>query len=88
MDETLYDECYIASVDGVHHYLIISDYGESADFTSMIFEYGNGEIVNVGKVLAHARWLEVNTDGIVAPEEIYHLQCQPVKIRYKLKKGE
>ena len=45
MDETLYDECYIASVDGVHHYLIISDYGESADFTSMIFEYGNGEMV-------------------------------------------
>ena len=40
--------------------MIISDYGESADFTSMIFEYGNGEIVNVGKVLAHARWLEVN----------------------------
>lgn len=82
-----YGVCYVASMDGIHYYIIIGEYGESADFASTFYEYRDGEIRFSGAMSAHPMNLEINSENIVAPEETDHFQCQPVRYRYELRNG-
>ena len=82
-----YGACCVASMDGKHYYIIVGDYGESADYVSTFYEYRDGEIRIAGAMSAHPMSLEINPENIVAPEETDHFQCQPVRYRYELRNG-
>lgn len=83
-----HDKCFITSMDGVHHYLILMDYGPSADYMSFLYSYEEGTLKEAGRMACHARALKVYEDRILAPTETYHLQCQPVDFVYVLQRDK
>lgn len=83
-----HEKCFITSMDGIHYYLIVSDYGLSADYVSLLFDYENGKLSQAGRMYAYATRLKVYEDRILAPTETCHLQCQPVDYVYVPKNGE
>lgn len=85
--ESIHENCYITSMDGIHKYIIIGEDGMSGDFKSTFYEYKNGELNIVGEMYSLPFEIEVYEDKIIAPEETQHFQCQPVKFRYELKNG-
>lgn len=78
---------YLVSMDDTHSYIVVADFGQSADYVSTFYEYKDGELKQVGQMYAHPDSLIVYEDKILAPEETYHFQCQPVKFRYELIDG-
>lgn len=78
---------HLLTMDNVHYYIVIGDDGPSADYVSTFYEYKNGVLKQVGQMYAHPESLIVYEDKILAPEETYHFQCQPVKFCYELIDG-
>ena len=82
-----FTKCYVASMDGIHDYLIIGENGMSGDPMVTFYEYKDKHIENLGEMYAYPYDLEMNGESIIASEETCHLQCQPVKFRYELVDG-
>ena len=79
--------CYVASMDGIHHYLILADNGPSSDYQLLLYQYENETIHKVGEMYTYPDGLQIYPDRITAMEEISHFQCQPVMYEYRLKNG-
>ena len=83
-----HENCFVTTMNETTHYLIVLDYGPSADYISFLYEYENGELVLAGQMASYSTDLKVYEDRILAPTETYHLQCQPVDYVYILQDGK
>lgn len=83
-----HENCFATSMDGQKYFLMVMDYGPSADYVSFIYGYENGELVEAGRMASCTTSLKVYEDRILAPTETCHLQCQPVDFVYVLQDGK
>lgn len=83
-----HENCYVTSMDDRNYFLIVLDYGLSADYVCTFFCYQEDELTKVGKMATYASGLKVYEDKILAPTETCHLQCQPVDFEYVYQNGE
>lgn len=86
--DAIHDKCYVASMDGIHYFLIVAQNGLSADFVMTFYVYEEGKLKEAGNIYSDTRELDVYADRLEAYEETYHFQCQPVKFEYHLVNGK
>ena len=82
-----YMDCYIASMDGLHYYIVVGENGMSFDYVSTFYQYENGSLSNVGTMYTHPYILEMYPDKVLSPEKCDYFQSQNVKFRYELSNG-
>lgn len=83
-----HENCYVTSMDERNYFLIVLDYGLSADYVCTFFSYQDNELTKAGQMATYASGLKVYEDKILAPTETCHLQCQPVDYMYVYQNGE
>lgn len=86
--EGLWTECFVASMGDQYIYLIVSDYGDSADYTSTFYRYDRGSLANVGNMLSHPAAIMFDSDRIMGKEREYHFQTQEIEKEYAFESGK
>lgn len=85
--EGLWKECFTASV-GSDIYLVVSDYGDSADYISTFYRYDNGRLVEAGSMRSHPAAILLYPDRVTGEEREYHFQTQEIEKEYAFEKGK
>lgn len=83
----LAENCYTMSPDGVQQLLMIYDHGESADPMAEFYRYEDGKLENAGIILCYPGGFRVYPGRLLAKEETFHLQCQPVEFEFLWQDG-
>ena len=83
----LAENCYTMSPDGVQQLLMIYDNGESADPMAEFYRYEGGKLEKAGVILCYPGGFRVYPGRLLAREETYHLQCQPVEFEFLWQDG-
>lgn len=83
----LVENCYTMSPDGVQQLLMIYNNGESADPMAEFYRYEDGKLEEAGVILCYPGGFRVYPGRLLAKEETYHLQCQPVEFEFLWQDG-
>ena len=83
-----HEKCYLVSLDEKTHFLVVLDYGPSADYVSIFYRWNEEKLTEVGRMYAHTEDLKIYKEYILAPTETVHLQCQPVDYVYRWQGSE
>lgn len=78
---------YICSVEDGRYQVGVAQDGMSADFSMTFYGYKSGQLVHGGSIFTYPEGVQIVPGRLSAPEEIYHIQCEPVYFDYKPENG-
>lgn len=78
-----HDNCYLITMGDGSKLIIVAADGISADYSMRFYRYTN-HLIELGTILSHPQGLRAEDQFLSSGVESYHLQCQPVVMKYEV----